>query len=463
MGALMLTFFSLVTRFTGMAYRLYLTGRIGAEGIGLYQLIMSVYTLFATFATAGFSVAVSRLAAEKMTDNKVTASSVRVLYRSMAVSGAVALFAMGLMLLFSDVLACSVMNDARIALPVRVLALSMPFIALSGCLKGFFLAQGRAWKNAVSMVVEQAVKIGSSLILFFGSYSAVTDSGELCTAIVIGTLLGEAASFVFLWILFVFTPKEKGKGEKFGVKQLLSVAAPIAASSYITSLLHAGEGMLIPLCLTRYGGDYAGALAEYGMIRGMAIPLLFFPFAFLSSLVSLLIPDLSRDNLSEDKTRVRLGVTRVLVPAILFSAVIGLVFFVFPERIAVVFYGNADCSQALRVLAAVTPAMYIETLCDGMLKALGYQRFTLVCTFCNGILRIVSTVTVVPACGVDGYLAILVISNLFTFAMCYFKLRSVTGFRASEAIPAFLKAKKRISPRPSPPRPSSRVRRGSST
>ncbi|HPE95888.1 MAG TPA: oligosaccharide flippase family protein, partial [Bacillota bacterium] len=49
-GTAVLSVFSLITRFIGMAYRLYLTARIGAEGIGLYQLIMSVYTLFATFA-----------------------------------------------------------------------------------------------------------------------------------------------------------------------------------------------------------------------------------------------------------------------------------------------------------------------------------------------------------------------------------------------------------------------------
>ena len=66
LGAVILTAFSFLSKFLGMWFRLYLTSRIGSEGIGLYQVIMSVYTLFATFATAGFSVCVSQLAAKKM-------------------------------------------------------------------------------------------------------------------------------------------------------------------------------------------------------------------------------------------------------------------------------------------------------------------------------------------------------------------------------------------------------------
>lgn len=60
-NAVLLTVFSLACKGIGMLFRLYLSVRIGAEGMGLYQLVMSVYTLFSAFATAGFTVAVSRL------------------------------------------------------------------------------------------------------------------------------------------------------------------------------------------------------------------------------------------------------------------------------------------------------------------------------------------------------------------------------------------------------------------
>lgn len=65
-NAVLLTVFSLACKGIGMLFRLYLSVRIGAEGMGLYQLVMSVYTLFSAFATAGFTVAVSRLVAERL-------------------------------------------------------------------------------------------------------------------------------------------------------------------------------------------------------------------------------------------------------------------------------------------------------------------------------------------------------------------------------------------------------------
>ena len=68
-SAVILTLFSLACKGIGTLFRLYLSVRIGAEGMGLYQLIMSVYTLFTSFATAGFTVAASRLIAEQLEAN----------------------------------------------------------------------------------------------------------------------------------------------------------------------------------------------------------------------------------------------------------------------------------------------------------------------------------------------------------------------------------------------------------
>ena len=55
---------SIVLRSVGIVFRVYLADKIGSDGIGLYQLIFSVYMLAATFATTGISTAVTRLVAE---------------------------------------------------------------------------------------------------------------------------------------------------------------------------------------------------------------------------------------------------------------------------------------------------------------------------------------------------------------------------------------------------------------
>ena len=62
-NAALLTGADVLLRLAGMGLRIYLANALGGEGMGLYQLVLAVYALFVTLATAGVSVAATRLAA----------------------------------------------------------------------------------------------------------------------------------------------------------------------------------------------------------------------------------------------------------------------------------------------------------------------------------------------------------------------------------------------------------------
>ena len=61
-----LTGASLALRGIGMVFRVYLAAQIGAQGMGLYQLITTVYNLALTVATAGLGIAATRLVTEEL-------------------------------------------------------------------------------------------------------------------------------------------------------------------------------------------------------------------------------------------------------------------------------------------------------------------------------------------------------------------------------------------------------------
>ena len=52
-NAAILTITGFALRIAGMFFRVYIAARIGAEGMGLYQLIYTVYGFATTLATAG--------------------------------------------------------------------------------------------------------------------------------------------------------------------------------------------------------------------------------------------------------------------------------------------------------------------------------------------------------------------------------------------------------------------------
>ena len=84
-GAIVLTTTALLVRMAGFLFRIYLSNTVGAQGIGVYSLIMSVYGLCTTIATSGISVAVSRLVAEQLSLGKPE-NAIRVLRRSVALA-----------------------------------------------------------------------------------------------------------------------------------------------------------------------------------------------------------------------------------------------------------------------------------------------------------------------------------------------------------------------------------------
>ena len=65
----LLTCSSLLMSCIGIAFQVWLVGRIGSAGIGLYQLVCSVTNLGATFAISGIRFATTRLVAEELGSN----------------------------------------------------------------------------------------------------------------------------------------------------------------------------------------------------------------------------------------------------------------------------------------------------------------------------------------------------------------------------------------------------------
>lgn len=432
-GAAAMTVFSLINKLLGVFLRLFLSARIGSEGMGLYQLIMSVYTMFSTFATAGFTVSVSRLIAEK--DERSGGDAELLFKNSFIASAVISAVATALMLLCADFIATTFLGDARCAPPLRILALSMPFMALAACLKGWFIAKQRVTVTSSASLFEQIIKISVIALFLNVIMSQTQDIGVLCTGIVMGVTVSEMCSFTYL-LLFKIIPKRR-KGQRLtptetradSMRSLISVTLPISLSVYLTSILHTAETLLIPYVFESYSGNRSQALSQFGMIRGMVVPILFFPFAFLASLVSVFTPEISRLNLLADRRPLNARISSIMSFVSLLSVAVGGLFFFLPYEIGEAFYPNESTEGAIRILSLVTPFMYVETVSDGLLKAIGEQVQTLKFSIYNSVLRVVLIILLVSRTGENGYLWLLVISNTFTYALCRRRLYKATGVK----------------------------------
>lgn len=432
-----LTLMSFALKGLGMLFRVYLSDRMGSAGLGLYQLVMSVYSAFAAFATAGFTTAVSRLAAERLGDpnqKRGESGALRVLYLSSFLAVCMGCCAGGVLYGGARFFAKSLILDFRASAALRILAISMPFMSLSSCLKGYFTAIGQIYKPTLASLFEQCAKIAIIVYTFETVCKNVKSPTALCTAVVAGLTAGEALSYAFLFVLFLFFSGRRGfeklqESRLSALKGIAGVTAPIAASAYITNLLHGAESVLIPRQFAAFGGGREKALADFGIIRGMTIPMLFFPYAFLGALLSIQVPAVSRLNTVEDKSARNRLIGRIMGISAAFSVVTGVVFFVFAREISLAVYGTDECVFSTRVLALVTPFMYMETMSDGLLKSIGEQNRTLLYGVLNSAFRIAAMFVYIPHSGSRGYLWLLLASNTLSFALCFFRLKRVAELR----------------------------------
>ena len=174
---------SIVMRCIGLVFQAWIVGRIGAAGIGLYQLVMSVSVLFATFAISGIRFATTRLISEEMG-----------LERGAGVTGAMrrcacyALFfglCAGTMVYFlAEPVGFLWIGDARTVRSLRITSISLPCIALSSVMDGYFTASGRVWKPTLVHLIEQLVSI--TCVMWFLSFAAAGDLEQSCAAVTAG-------------------------------------------------------------------------------------------------------------------------------------------------------------------------------------------------------------------------------------------------------------------------------------
>ena len=291
-----LTAVSLFLRVTNMGYRSYLSQRIGPQGMGLYQLIFSIFMLTVTLSTSGISLAVTRMVTAAIACGR--AGTVRSVVAKCFLFCLSLSLMIALLLFFSaDMAAGFFLGDPAAAPCLRILGLGLPFMSLCTCMKGYFLAVDESLNTAASDALEQILTIAATVILFWRF--APQSIERACLFAMAASTLGEAASFLTSWTAYRKslrrnTPakKERSQGVLHG---LCHIALPCTLSSAARSLLNTGENLLIPRELRRFGLDRAAALSQYGLLSGMAMPMLYFPSSFLTSFASLLIPKIARE------------------------------------------------------------------------------------------------------------------------------------------------------------------------
>lgn len=422
LNALVMAGSSLILRTANIAYRVSITDKVGAAGMGLYQLISSVFFLAVTICTSGIGLAVTRLVAEASGSGKPSCGRNAVL-KCVAWSGTLSLVSGSALWFGADFIATELLGNESAAASLRILVPGLPFMAVSSCIRGYFVALRNAAKASAGEFLEQFSTMGIVAAIFL--YFAPSGLESACCAIMLGATAGEILSCLFNLTLYWYSVRRvrlPACAEKTSFRSVAHIALPSMAGYTARNILSTIENILIPRGLKRNGSSPDASLAQYGMIQGMVMPMLYFPSAFLSAFSSLLVPEVAEANAAGHKGRIERLTCRSIQLTLLFSFFVTSVFWAFSEELGLAFYKNTTAGSILQILCPLVPLMYLDSIVDSILKGLDQQVSSLKYNFSDSCIRVALVSLLIPQFGVKGYLCVLFCSTIFNATLSIHRL-----------------------------------------
>lgn len=423
-----LTAAALLMRAAGVSFNVYLTNQLGAAGIGLFQLVMTVFSMAVTFASSGIRLASTRMTVDALSKDHADAG--KVLHRCLGSILAVACCVMAALYAAAGWISLNWLYDARAAQPLRLLAFSLPFISMSAALSGYFTAIRRAGAYAGVQLAEQLIRVVSTV--FFLHRLSGRGLEASCMAIVLGSCLSDFGSFLISYCFSRWTVRSQRNQRKkmpHLIQRLLHIAVPDAIGSWIRSVLLTVEHLLIPIGFQKSGISSENALATYGTIHAMTLPVLLFPSCILNSLSSLLVPEIAEYHALRQTRQIDAIISRVLYAALLFSLLAAGIFYAYAGELSLAVYHNEDSRPFLQLLSVLVPVMYLDMTVDGMLKGLDQQLSSMRYNMIDSALCVVLVYFLIPRYSVKGYIITLFVSEILNFYLSLRRLIQVSAFQ----------------------------------
>lgn len=410
-----------------MFFNIFISNTIGEEAIGLFSLIMSVYTFGITLASAGINISATRVVAEELAcKNEVGAKKAarRCIFFSLIFSICASL----IFFIFADFITIHCLHNRISKNVIYLICIALPFISMSSAINGYFTAVRRVYKNAFAKFFEEFVKITCTAILLKSFMPDGIDYA--CYALIFADVISEITSFLHLYILYIRDKRgslieSRYKDLDSYNRRILRIAVPVALTSYLRSGLSTIKQLIIPSSLQKSGMNSSNSLIAYGIVNGMTMPIIMFPVSLITSFSILLIPEFSRYYTQEKYQKIKSVSSFLLICTFIFSVIVAIFIFVFSDELSNLIYHKTEIAKYLRLLSPLIIIMYLDIVIDSILKGLDAQVDVMVVNIFDCLISIAFIYFLVPILGFSGYIISIFISEVIDFSLSGHRLLKI--------------------------------------
>ncbi len=369
-----------ITKLLAMVIKIALARSIGNDGIGIYMMILPTFNLFITLSTLSLSTSLGKLIAEKRSSKKVIFSSIpfTMIYN---------FFLMIILIFLSKFISNTLLNNSITYYPILCISFTLPIIALSGILKGYFFGKNNMFPYTFENICEQIVRL--LFIIFIVPKLLNISLIVAISSLVLVNILSEGIAII---VMLLFIPnksldKESFKVDKNIVKDVLNISIPSTGSRLIGSISYFLEPIILTYAMLKSGSSLSFITSEYGIVTGYVYALLLIPSFFTMAISTSLLPIISKNYAERNMRIVKKGLSQGMLFSLLIGCFFTILFMLFPNYILKFIYNTTLGSDYVRLIAPFFIFHYIQGPLTTYLQAINKAKCAMYGTLLGSIIK----------------------------------------------------------------------------
>lgn len=412
-GTLLLTIAGVLTRIIGFFYRIFLSRTIGAEGLGIYQLLSPVMAIGFAVTAAGIQTSISKFVSMEI-GKKNPAGAKLYLFIGLAIS--LLLSAVTSLFIWKNAafIAASWLGDPRCTPLLSILSLSFVPSCIHACINGYYYGLKKTAVPSITQLAEQLARVGCVYLLYLIGQSQNQPVSLNIT--MWGVVVGEVASTLVSVTAASFLPGEKKSSLHLAActRNLVCMAVPLTANRVVLNLFSSFENIMIPNRLKMFGYTNSEALSVYGILTGMSMSVIMFPSVITNSVSVLLLPTISEAQAANNGALIRRTIKKTIESCLFLGLICTAGFLITGDFMGNFLFGNALAGTFIVTLGWICPFLYLSSTLSSILHGLGFPGITFSLNLMACGIRILFVLFALPVYGIKSYLWGILASQIFT-------------------------------------------------
>lgn len=391
----MITIFSVITRLFGFIFRVFLSRKLGAEGLGVYQIAASIMGIFMTLVASGLPLVTAKMCAKYDHTQEFDKKNICVTSATV-IALIISLLACVILLVFQNVFNIFIKNSLVIEL-MLLMCPAVIFSAVYAVFRGALWGKNSFFWVSFTELIEQVVRLILTFIMLYSIQDMFTATRITAKAFSITCLISAT-----LVAVIYFIDGGRLKFKKGQYLPLIKSSTPITGVRIASSLIQPLTATIIPILLINIGYTSSQAVSEYGILMGMTFPLLFVPLSVVGSLSMVLVPKISTLKVSNKYDEIASNIDNSLNASLFLSMLLIPLFLSVGDLIGVVLFDNLQAGIYLQLSAVCILPIVLSNITSSVLNALSLETKSFINYIIGSVIMFASLFIFTPIIGINS-------------------------------------------------------------